>query len=332
MKSALEQLTAGADMTRRDAAELMMGIIGNAYDDMQIAGLLTALKTKGETSLEIAGFADALLVCANKIVLADDEAVDCCGTGGDGSGSFNISTASAIVAAGAGAKIAKHGNRSVSSQCGSADLLEYCGVKIDPGIDAVRDCYEKLGICFMYAPRFHPGIKAVMPARKALGVRTIFNMLGPLLNPARVTRQLLGVYSKDVMPLFADTLLELGSKRALVVHSHDGLDEISASAPTDVIELCDGRLKSYSVTPESLGVSKVDIAEIAGGDAKANQALLRSLLNGRQTGARPATLANAGAVIYLAGLSESIEEGVHLARSAVDSGAAREILSEWLNL
>ncbi len=336
MKMILEMLGAGSDMSRRESSELMMGIIGNAYDDLQIAGMLMALKTKGETAQEIAGFADALLICANKIALVDDGAVDCCGTGGDGSGSFNISTAAAIVAAGAGAKVAKHGNRSVSSKCGSADLLEYCGVKIDPGIDAVRECYEKLGICFMFAPRFHPGIKMVMPARKALGVRTIFNMLGPLLNPARVTRQLLGVYNKEVMPLFAETLQELGTRRALVVHSHDGLDEISASAPTDVLEICDGKLesytKSYTVTPESLGVTKVDISEIAGGDAKANQALLRSLLNGRQTGARPATLANAGAVIYLSGLSESIAEGVTLAREAVDSGAAREVLSEWLNL
>ncbi len=331
MRTFLEQIGSGASLSRQEARELMTGIIAGQYSDMQISGLLMALKTKCETTSEIAGFAEALLDCANKIEIHDDSAVDCCGTGGDGSGSFNISTAAAIVAAGASVKIAKHGNRSVSSKCGSADLLESCGIKIDPGVEAVQSCFDELGVCFMFAPRFHPGIKNVMPARKALAVRTVFNMLGPLLNPARVTRQLLGVYNKEVMPLFAEALKELGSKRALVVHSHDGLDEISASAPTDIIELRDGKLKSYTITPESVGVNTVGLEAIAGGDAKANEALLMALLNGRDTGARPATLINAGAIIYLAGISASIEDGVRKATESVESGAAREVLNEWIN-
>ncbi len=332
MKYYLETIAAGKDLPRELARTLMTSIIDGEFSDMEIAGLLMALKTKKEASSEIAGFAEALLERAIKVELHSDEAVDCCGTGGDGSGSFNISTAAAIVAAGAGARVAKHGNRSVSSKCGSADLLEFCGVSIDAGIEAVQESFRRTGICFMFAPRFHPGIKAVMPARRALGVRTIFNMLGPLLNPSGVKRQLLGVYSKEVMPLFAETLKQLGSERALIVHSHDGLDEISASAPTDIIELSADNLDSYTVTPESLGVEGTGIDSIAGGDAHANQALLVGLLNGRETGARPATLANAGAIIYLAGKADSIASGVRLAAESIDSGAARETLNDWINL
>lgn len=331
MKYYLETISAGKDLHSELARSLMLSVIDGEFSDMEIGGLLMALKTKGETAAEIAGFTQALLERSIRVDLQDDTAVDCCGTGGDGSGSFNISTAAAIIAAGAGARVAKHGNRSVSSKCGSADLLEFCGVRIDLGVKAVQESFQRSGICFMFAPRFHPGIKAVMPARKALGVRTVFNMLGPLLNPARVKRQLLGVYSKDVMPLFAETLQQLGSERALVVHSHDGLDELSASAPTDVIEISAGEVTSYTVTPAELGVEGTGIDSIAGGDAQDNQALLVGLLNGRQTGARPATLANAGAIIYLAGVAKSIQDGVALAKESLDSGAAREVLADWIN-
>lgn len=331
MKGILEEVTAGGPLTRERACEIMSQLMEGRFNDIEIGGFLVALKTRGETAEEIAGFVDASRGKHIPLEIDATGAVDSAGTGGDGSGSFNISTAAALVAASAGARVAKHGNRSVSSRCGSADLLERVGVNIDPGPEAVSRDFERLGICFMFAPRFYPAFKYAGPARKALGVRTVFNMLGPLLNPARVRRQLVGVYSPDILELLAESLLALGCERALVVNSRDGLDEISAAAPTDCIELDSGTLKRLVIDPHDLGLPVLSKCEETGGPDE-NEAILLRLLSGEPTAAYAATLANSGALLYLAGCADSICAGVKLAGQAIESGRAGDLLHRWTGL
>lgn len=328
MKHILEQIASGIDLTREQANLVMSQIMDGSYSDIEVGGFLMALKTKGEVAPEIAGFADALRGKCVSPEIDITGAVDCCGTGGDGSGSFNISTAAAIVAASTGVKIAKHGNRSVSSRCGSADLLERAGIDIDPGPDKVKQDFDDLGICFIFAPRYHPAFRYAAPARKALCVRTVFNMLGPLVNPAQVKRQLLGVYSPDVMELFAEALLALGCERALVVHSRDGLDEISADAPTDCIEMIDGKMTRAVIDPEDMGVSGGAEADQVGGPDE-NHLILTRLLDGEKVGSRSAVIINSAAILYVAGSVNSISNGVRQATDALDSGAARSLLESW---
>ncbi|MCH7877894.1 MAG: anthranilate phosphoribosyltransferase [candidate division Zixibacteria bacterium] len=328
MKHTLEQIALGDDLTREQASVIMSEIMEGVFSDIEIGGFLMALKTKGEKAPELAGFADALRSKCVRLDIDVTDAVDCCGTGGEGSGSFNISTAAAIVAASAGARIAKHGNRSVSSRCGSADLLERAGIDIDPGPDRVKQDYDELGLCFMFAPRFHPAFKHAAAARQALSVRTVFNMLGPLVNPAHVRRQLLGVYSRDVMELFAEALIALGCDRALVVHSHDGLDEISAQAPTDCIEVSDGKMTRSVIDPEESGVTAMTCPDKAGGPDE-NNSILQSLLAGEKVGSRSAVIINSAAILYVAGCAASISEGSRKAAQALDSGAARDLLERW---
>lgn len=329
MKETLEALLAGRILDTEYAEKLMTRLLSGEFGESQIAGFLMALRARGESASELTGFVRAMRRHGTPLKLNEPEAVDCCGTGGDGSGSFNISTAAGLIAAAAGAKVAKHGNRSVSSRCGSADLLEGCGVRIEASPEEVRADFQRHGICFMFAPIFHPAIKEAMPARRALGVRTVFNMLGPLANPAGVTRQLLGVYSGDVLPLFAETLQELKTEHALVVHSLDGLDEISCSAPTEVIEVRDGALRSYQITPEEMGLTTMPAEAQLGGSPEKNIATFRLLLAGEPVAPLSATLANAGATLYVAGKAESIREGVELAQKAVKNGVARELLFAW---
>ncbi len=328
MKQVLEQIASGTDLSREQAKQIMSQIMDGAHCDIEIGGFLMALRCKGESALEVAGFADALRSKCVTLDIEVTDAVDCCGTGGDGSGSFNISTAAAIVAAAAGAKIAKHGNRSVSSRCGSADLLERAAIEIDPGPDKVKSDFENLGICFMFAPRFHPAFKRAAPARKALSIRTVFNMLGPLVNPAHVKRQLLGVYSHETMELLAEALVALGCERALVVHSRDGLDEISVNAATDCIELANGNLTRTVIDPGEMGVSGDNPADSVGGPDE-NHSILIRLLDGEEVGSRQAVIINSAAILYIAGRASSISNGVSQAAEALDSGAARDLLANW---
>jgi len=296
----------------------------------QIAGFLIALKQKGEMAQEIAGFVEAMRSHAVHITLTDENAVDGCGTGGDGKHSFNISTAAAIVAAASGVTVAKHGNRSVSSRCGSADLLEAAGGSIDSSAEHVAASINEVGFGFMFAPRFHPAMKYAAAPRKELGVRTVFNILGPMTNPAGVARQVIGVYDPSLMERMSEVLSQTGSRHVLVVHSRDGMDEFSVSAPSDYVELCDGAIREKTVAPEDVGLERFPEDSLTGGDVARNLSILTAVLNGTQGAVRQAVLFNAGALVYVAGRVKSIREGVQVASEAVDSGRAKEKLQQWV--
>jgi len=321
-RAALKRVTSGLALTRSE----MRGLIGNLMDGELSqpvqAALLAALATKGETSDEIAGAAEALRSRVHYVEHSFDDAVDTCGTGGDGKGTFNISTAAALVASAAGIPIAKHGNRSVSSKSGSADVLEALGVTVAVAPETAARMLDEIGICFLFAPNYHPAMKEVMPVRNALGVRTIFNVLGPLSNPAGAKRQVLGVYARELVDVMAQVLSDLGSVHALVVHGADGLDEITITGPTHVAELRDGRVESRTLEPEELGVKRASAADLAGGGPVENAAILRSVLAGEQGPPAEITLANAGAAIYVGGKAATLAAGVELARETLASGAA----------
>jgi anthranilate phosphoribosyltransferase len=330
MKDYIKKLTEGRNLSRDEAADAMEKVMQGEATSAQIAGLLIALKLKGEKAEEVAGFAAIMRKHAVKIKVDDDNAVDGCGTGGDGRQSFNLSTAAALVAAGAGVTVAKHGNRSVSSSCGSADLLEACGGNIDPGADAVESNINKMGFGFMFAPRFHPAMKYAAGPRKEMGVRTAFNILGPLTNPAGVQRQVIGVYDKKLMPLVADVMHLLGAKHVLVVHSRDGLDEFSVGAPTDFIELKEGEKHSVTITPMEVGLKTHSSDSLKGGNVETNLKILRSVLDGDNGACREGVLFNAGALIYVSGKVQTIWDGVSMARDAIDWGAAKKKLQDWI--
>ena len=275
---------------------------------------------------ELVGFATVMRRHAAKIfpegALADWTLVDTCGTGGDASGTFNISTCAAFVVAGAGVRVAKHGNRSISSKCGSADVLEALGVKIDLPPERVRECIKRYGIGFLFAPLMHSAVKHAMPARRALGGRTVFNLLGPLTNPAGAQAQVVGVYDASLTELMARALAELGAKRAFVVHGADGLDEISLSGETRVSEVHDGRIRTFTVTPEDFGLPRAPLAALAGGDARQNAQIIRDVLGGKPGPHRDIVLANAAAALVVAGAAEDFQGGVRTALEAVQTGAA----------
>ena len=304
------------------AAEITAGIATPA----QIAALLIALRIKGETVEEITGFVRAMRNGARRVMAHAENIVDTCGTGGDRSGTFNISTVSALVAAGAGCKVAKHGNRSISSRCGSADVLAELGVNIEMSPEQAADCIDEIGVGFLFAPQYHPGARHAAGVRRDLGVRTIFNMIGPLLNPAGARRQVLGVYDRRLTVPIARVLQRLGSTHCLIVHGEDGLDEITVCGRTYVTELRDGELFSYSLRPEMFGLNPTTPTELLGGDAKENATIALGILEGRRGPQRDVVLLNAGATIYAAGLADSLVEGVHRAALAIDDGAAREAL------
>src|SRR5271170_4481428 len=279
-----------ASLTREEARGVMAQILRGEATDAQIAALLVALHMKGETVEEIVGFAQAIRAEAVPLQSEDGEAldlsgterdalVDTCGTGGDTSGTFNISTATALVIAGAGVRVAKHGNRSISSKCGSADVMEALGVNIGLQPARIVACLQQTGIAFLYAPAMHSAMKYVQPARRDLRLRTVFNLLGPLTNPANASAQVVGVYSADLVEKLAEALSELGLRRALVVHGRDGLDEITITGPTKIAEVRDGQVRSYEVTPEEFGLRRASLEEIAGGDAVQNAALIREVLS-----------------------------------------------------
>ena len=289
------------------------------------------LSRRGETADEVAGFVTAMRRYAVRLTLDDADAIDGCGTGGDGAHTFNISTAAAIVAAATGVTVAKHGNRSISSQCGSADLLEAAGGNIDPGPETVQQNVNQDGFGFMFAPRFHPAMKHAAGPRKELGVRTVFNILGPMSNPAGVIRQVIGVYDKTLLPLFVDVLEMTGSKHVIVAHARDGLDEFSVAAATDYVELRDGNRAERVLEPEELGLSRHDTDSLRGGDAMHNLAILHRVYAGETGSYRDSVVLNAGAMIYVGGKVDSIADGVTIAQTVLDTGAARALFEEWVH-
>ena len=329
MQDYIERVTDGEDLTQDEAREVATLVFEDATD-AQIGALLSALRAKGETEAEIAGFAQGMRDAARTIRPDREGLVDTCGTGGDGYSTINVSTTSAIVAAGAGVPIAKHGNYSVSSSSGSADVLEAVGVDVDAEPPAVESRIERDGIGFMLAPVFHPAMKAVIGPRKELGMRTVFNILGPLTNPAGAEAQVLGVYDPDLVPVLAEALARLDTERALVVHG-SGLDEIAVHDETTVAEVTGDSISEYTITPADMGLERHDIDAVAGGSPEENAADLRGIVSNEVTGAkRNIILANAGAAIYVAGVADSHEAGVELAREAIESGDAAAKLEDLI--
>jgi anthranilate phosphoribosyltransferase len=322
----------GQSLSREEARVVMTEVLAGQCSDAQIAALLVALHMKGETVEEIVGFAEAIRAAAiplelhaNSVLDASgtgrDALVDTCGTGGDASGTFNISTATAFVAAGAGVRVAKHGNRSVTSKCGSADVMEALGVNIQLPAARVASCLEEVGIAFLFAPAMHSAMKHVQAARRELRLRTVFNLLGPLTNPARATCQVVGVYSADLVEKLAEALSMLGLHRALVVHGSDGLDEITITGPTRVGEVREGQVHTYEVTPEEFGLQRAALEDISGGDAAQNASLIRGVLAGEKSARRDVVLLNAAAALVAAGRADHLRDAVPLAAKAIDSGA-----------
>ena len=336
IEQAIKRIVDGRDLGREEMHEIFAQVMDGKASDVQKSALLIGLRMKGETAAEITGAALAMRERVTPLDFPVDglrqNLVDTCGTGGDGRGTFNISTVAAIVAAAAGANVAKHGNRAVSSACGSADVLSALGVNIELDAARMSAVLQRVGIAFLFAPRLHPAMSAVAAVRRELGVRTIFNVLGPLTNPAFARRQVLGVYADRLVETVANVLAALGADHAMVVHSRDGLDEISVSAPTLVCEVRDGQVRSYEITPEEIGLRTHAIEELTGGDAKTNAEIARKIFDGESGARADVVAANAGAALYVAGRADSIREGVDLARNAIGSGAAREKLQELVDV
>jgi anthranilate phosphoribosyltransferase len=334
---------------RDEARDVMAEVLTGKCTDAQIAALLIALRMKGETVEEIVGFAEAIRAAAAPLPIANGalavsgtgrdalagdpheplvgtNLIDTSGTGGDASGTFNISTATAFVTAGAGVRVAKHGNRSISSKCGSADVVEALGVNIQLSPERAAQCLREVGICFLYAPNLHPAMKQVQAVRRELRMRTMFNLLGPLTNPARATGQIVGVYSLDLVEKLAEALSMLGLRRALVVHGLDGLDEITITGPTRIAEAREGSVRSYEVEPEEFGMQRAPLEEISGGDATENAAIIRALLGGEKSPRRDIVVLNAAAALVAAGRADHIAGAIPLAAKSIDSGAAADKL------
>jgi anthranilate phosphoribosyltransferase len=343
---ALHRLTNHSQsLSREEARAVMADVLVGRCTDAQIAGLLVALCMKGETVEEIVGFAEAIRAAAAPLPIeragaaeaiavsgtgrdalvdesAADSLIDTSGTGGDASGTFNISTATALVTAGAGVRVAKHGNRSISSKCGSADVVEALGVNIQLSPERAAQCLREVGICFLYAPNLHPAMKQVQGVRRELRMRTMFNLLGPLTNPARASGQVVGVYSLDLVEKLAEALSMLGLRRALVVHGFDGLDEITITGKTRIAEAHAGLVRSYEVEPEEFGMRRAGLQEIAGGDAVENAAIIHAVLAGEKSARRDVVVLNAAAALVAAGRAEHIAGAIPMAVTSIDSGAA----------
>ncbi len=325
IKEAIAKVVDGENLSERDARSVMRVILRGEAAPSQIAGLITALRMKGETVPEIVGFAKAMREESVKVRFRGRRLVDTCGTGGDRSNTFNISTTAAFVVAGAGITVAKHGNRSVSSHCGSADVLEALGINIMLGREAVEECLRKVGIAFLFAPIFHGAMKHALPPRREIGIRTVFNILGPLTNPAGAKAQVLGVYDRNLLEKLANVLSDLGSRRALVVHGFDGLDEISLSR-TIVAELKNGKVLTYTLNPRDYGFKKCPVDRISGGSVKHNAKILQNVLKGERGPRRDIVLLNAAAAIIASGLAKNFKEGISKASHSIDSGNALEKL------
>jgi anthranilate phosphoribosyltransferase len=310
------------NLTQSEMSEMIGLIFSGEVGDSQVGAFMAALATKGETFEELAGAAQAMRRKALRIEALGQTVVDTCGTGGDGANTFNISTTTAFVVAGCGVTVAKHGNRSVSSKCGSADLLENLGINLNTAPEIVEEAIAEIGIGFLFAPLYHGAMKYAMTARKEVGVRSIFNMLGPLTNPAGANCQLLGVYAPQLTEMFAEALKMLGSRRAFVVHGHDGLDEISVCAPTRISELNDGQIRTYDISPAQFFGKAADPQELAGGEPARNAEITRRILAGEKGARRNVVLLNSAAALVASGSVKDIPEGIRLAEEAIDSGAA----------
>jgi anthranilate phosphoribosyltransferase len=330
IQKAIGRVVDGEHLTRAEALAVMNDIMEGLGTPAQIGSLVTAMRMKGETIQEIAGFADSMRSKSHRVETERLNLLDTCGTGGDGANTFNISTASAIVAAAGGIRTAKHGNRAMSSKSGSADVLEALGVNISLNSVEASRCLSHVGICFMFAQEYHQSMKYAAGPRREIGIRNIFNMLGPLTNPAGADRQLLGVFERSKTEIVAHVLHELKLKRGLVVSSHDGLDEISISAPTQISELKNGEIHTYDITPDDLGLRVQPLSAIVGGDAQDNATIIRGVLKGNKGAYRDVVLANAGACFYVADRCSSLVEGVKLAANAIDSGKAEAKLNELI--
>lgn len=335
LSSAIDQLKARRPLAEREA-ESVIGVLmrGEAAAEA-VAELLTAWNDKGVTVDELVGAARAMRAVAAPCPVRPGPILDTCGTGGDGLDTFNISTVAALIAAAAGARVAKHGNRGATSKCGSADLLSALGVNIDPGPEVVARCVDEIGFGFLFAPRFHPAMKHVAPVRKSLGFRTIFNLLGPLTNPAGATHQLVGVSAPELQELMAQALARLGVTRALVVHGEPGLDEASTVGVTRMIEVTGGNTTSYTVTPEAFGLARASLEALRGGGPEACAGIARDILSEQAGPYRDAALLNAGCALYAGELAADIANGIAMARQALDSGRADEIfqhLKTWTNM
>jgi anthranilate phosphoribosyltransferase len=322
----LEKLLRHEDLTTDEAAGAMEQVMTGNAPSAALAGLLSALAMKGERPAEIVGFARTMRAHAVKLAAPAGEVFDTCGTGGDRSGTFNISSAAAVVVAACGLKVAKHGNRSVSSRCGSADVFEQLGVNLGAAPQVVERTLHEANIAFFFAPVFHPSMKHAGPTRRELGIRTAFNLLGPLVNPAGATRQLVGVPRPELTETLARSLLLLGSARAWVVHGADGIDEISTTGYTKVSECRDGAVSTFYVHPSDFGLRKAAPAELGGGDAAENAVIIRRVLEGGDGATRDIVLLNAGAALFVAGRAATVADGIRAAAAAVDSGAARATL------
>ncbi|MFC1986951.1 anthranilate phosphoribosyltransferase [Chloroflexota bacterium] len=321
IKEAIQKLVDGKSLSMEEAAQVMEEIMSGEVTPAQFGAFVTALRLKGETVDEIAGLASVMQAKAARVKVTGP-VIDVVGTGGDGSATFNISTAAAFVVAGAGLKVAKHGNRAMSSRCGSADVLEALGVKIELTAGQVQKCLEEVGIGFMFAPAFHPAMKYAGTPRREIGIRTVFNILGPLTNPAGASAYLLGVADGSLVEKMAQVLQSLDCKHALVVHGEDGLDEITLTGKTQVSELKNGAIKSYSVSPEDFGLSRASPDSLKGGTAEENAAILRAVLAGATGSKRDVVLMNAAAALVARDKAASLKEGIALARETIDSGRA----------
>lgn len=331
MQAAIRSVTEHRDLSEADMVEVMRLIMTGQATPAQIGGFLVGLRMKGETVDEITAAARVMRELATPVPVSAEHLVDTCGTGGDGASTFNISTASAIVTAAAGAHVAKHGNRSVSSSCGSADVLEAAGVNLDLDAEQVARCVTDIGVGFLFAPKHHSAMKHAIGPRKEMGVRTLFNLLGPLTNPAAAPNQVLGVFSADWLEPLATVLGKLGSRHVLVVHAEDGLDEISIGAPTQVSELKDGEVSCYQLSPQQFGMETGDIKTLAVADAAASLAVINTVFDDMPGPARDIVLLNAGAAIYVSGVSSSLEDGIKLARQTLASGAAKQKFKQLID-
>ncbi len=328
----IKRVVAGHDLDKGEMEQLFGEIMDGGVSDVQKTAFLVALRMKGETAAEITGAAMAMRERVTPLNVAPDGLVDTCGTGGDGQGTINVSTIAALVVAGAGGRVAKHGNRAVSSSCGSADVLEALGVTIDLDSTQMERVLERVGIAFLFAPRLHPAMASVAAVRKELRIRTIFNVLGPLTNPAFARRQVLGVFAAPLVETVGNVLAQLGTERALVVHGRDGLDEISLSSSTLVAEVNHGVVKTYEISPDDYDMDMIDPDSVKGAGAETNAAIARRILGGEKGPARELICINAGAALYAAGLADSIRDGLELARRTIDSGDAASKLDSLVEV
>ncbi|MCJ7666158.1 MAG: anthranilate phosphoribosyltransferase [Actinobacteria bacterium] len=332
MKKYIEKIISGEDLTRSEAYGAMIHIMEGKASDTLISAMLIALKIKGESVEEISGFSEAMLEKAEKVVVSGGNLVDTCGTGGDGLNTFNISTTAAFIAAGAGVRIAKHGNRSVSSRSGSADVLEELGININLDVRGVSRCIEEAGIGFIFAPMAHSAMKYVAGVRKELGIRTVFNILGPITNPALANGRVLGVYDAGLIDIMVGALKNLGVERAFVICSENGMDEFSTTSRIRAARLMDGKIERMVFEPADYGFKKADIGDLAGGDAAMNAKILENILSGRIKGPmRDSAVLNAAAAIVTGKAADRIEDGIDLAIGSIDSGRALEKLNELID-